>query len=83
MKRLDWIAAGLSVLLLLGGYVGAYFACSQYEVYGVAPGRPRPMHIRKFPSEAVGWIFTPMIRLESMIRSVDVMASPALQDDVE
>ena len=75
MKRLNRIAAVLMlVLLLLGGYVGAYFAMSEYwqlEAVG----------IRVFQKEMVSTFFSPMVKLESIVRGVPIVPIwPSTQD---
>lgn len=66
-----WIAVVLILLLLLlsGGYVGAYFVCSDSMNMRFA------VSFRSFPNETTANVFAPMVRVESLIRNLEVMAT--------
>ncbi len=87
MKRLNWIAVVLmAVLLLFGGYVGAYFAVSEYTPLTpcplIAPNPVPPLTAaavgcgdRTFSSEAIYEIYQPMLKIESWVRGFPVSGS--------
>jgi hypothetical protein len=64
--------ATLAALLLLGGYVAAYFACSDYYEGGWSEPVPS-LRIRSFPNETAATIFAPIVKLESIVRGHDIM----------
>ena len=63
-RHSTWIAAVLIVLLLLGGYVVTYLACSD---------RLRERY-RVFPNDTLATGFTPLARIESLLQGHEVKA---------
>ncbi len=61
-------------IVLVGvGYVGLYLGVSRYDTAAWDETTGKPIHYRRFSSEQVVAIFTPLIRLESYVRGQDVI----------
>ena len=61
------------ILVLLAGYVGAYFGCSEYSPIDTSDGDFRPP-MRHFPGAISATLFWPLLKLESRIRGNYVQA---------
>ncbi len=67
-----WPAVVIGLLLLVGGYVGSYFAVSDYS--GNSWSNPSPSRgIRSFPNDTLATFFFPVAQIESKIRRIDIV----------
>jgi hypothetical protein len=61
------------VILVVVGYVGIYLGVSRYDTAAWDETTAKPIHFRRFSSEPVVTIFTPLIWLESQTRGQEVI----------
>lgn len=64
------VAAAIAALLfaVLGTYVGGYFATSEFREATVLTSSGRPIYWRVFDQDWQARLYSPAIRIESMIR---------------